>query len=494
LTAPLEEGIVPQPVPLLGREAGVALRWNVLAAGASVFSQLAQILFLARWLTPTEFGLAAAALAVTAFVAGFADLGLTNALVQRENHGVKAWASAWWASAAAGAILCVVLLAAAPRVGAALHLEGMTPLLWVAAFSLPWFGPAAVFQAHLQRNLRLRGLAIAETVAAVLSLAVALAWAWWQPTAMALVAGQIALAVARFLALGAASTLRPALRLRWAELRPLAGFGGYQLAERITAHALANLDRLVVARLLGPAAAGFYFMASQIALKPGALLGPFTARILLPLLARMRGDRQRTASSYLRSMALLSLPSALIYALLFGLAAPLLALVLGPGWEPAVPVLRMLSVAGFLLVLGNALGNLALALGHAGIVFWLSLIVLVARIAAIAVGARYGLEGIAAALLIVTALSMPLDFLLPRLWLGIDFGALARAGGWTLLPAVVSAAGTTLLTARLALPPLVETLLGGAAGCLLFALAAWLFHRNLLRTVLRELADKLARK
>lgn len=487
-------GPSPEPVPSLGRAAGIALRWNGAAALMTLGSQLAQILVLARWLTPADFGLAGTVLGVTAFLSALSDLGLTNALVQRDTLSQRAWAGAWWASAAAGALLAAGLAFAAPHLETSLRMPGTTMLLWAAAFSLPWFGPASVYQAHLQRHLRLKRLASVEIFAAAIGLMVALSWAWWRREPMALVAGQIGLSVARFGGLAAVSSLRVLQRPRWAELRVLVGFGGFQLAERVASHALGNLDRLMVARFLGPSAAGYYYMASQIALKPAALLGPFTARTLLPLLSRIRGDRTRTAYSYLRTISLLSFSAAIVYTLLFGLATPLVALVLGPAWGPAVAPLRFLAAAGFLMVLGNALGNLTLALGRAGTGFWVVVVVLVARLGAIAVGAPFGLVGVAAALFAVTAASLVLDGLLPKVWLGIRIRELVRAGGWTLPASLVSGAAMVGLCAWMHLPALAETVIGGIAGCALFALIAGVTQGARVRESVRELADKLGRR
>ncbi len=483
----------PSPVPPLGRAAGVAVRWNGAAALVALVSQLAQIFVLARWLSPAEFGLAAAALAVVTFVAGLSDLGLTNALVHRDVLTRKAWASAWWASLIAGVVLLAASLATASLLENLLHLPGLAALIVFAAVIIPASGPASVYQAHLQRHLRFRRLAVVEIVAALLGLGVALAWAWFRREALALMAGQVVHALARCLALALVSPLRPAPRLCWAELRPVAGYSGYQLAERVAAHALTSLDRLLVARFLGPAAAGYYFMASQIAFKPLALLGPFTARTLLPLLARIRAERARTASSYLRTLSSLSLPSAIVYMLLFGLATPLVGLVLGPGWEPAVPVLQILCLVGFLMVPGNALGNLTMALGRAGISFWSAALVLVARLVAIPVGARYGLEGVAAAILVVTLLSLIVDYVLPRLWLGVGAGALTRAAGWTVPPAVAGGGTMFVLVAWLQASAIVEITVAGTAGLVVFLFLARLLARNSLNSTVSELIDKLGR-
>ncbi len=477
--------------PSLGRAAGAALRWNASAAVATLVSQLVQLVVLARWLTPAEFGLAAVALAVTGFMWGFADLGMTNALVQRESSPEKTWASAWWAAASSGAVLCVALVALAGGIATVLRLEGLAPLLWIAALSLPFFGPAAVFQARLQRQLRFKRLALGEIGAAVIALAVAVAWILWRAEPMALIAGQLALVGSRFVLLGALSGLRPLPRLQVADLRPLSGFGAFQMGERALNNAAGNLDRLLVAALLGPAAAGFYSMAAQIALKPAALFGPFVTRTLLPLLARMQGDRARMASAYLRSLSLLALPASVVYALLLGLADPLLRAVLGTGWEPAIPVLRVMAVLGFLIVMGNALGNLVLALGKAGVSFGVNVLVLTARVLAILAGSRYGTLGVAVAMLFVTVLTLPLDFELPRRWLGVAPKAIARAAGWALVPAIPAAWAASFLAARLSLSPALELVIPGLGAALLFVLVARLFTPVAAREALRDLREKM---
>jgi lipopolysaccharide exporter len=475
----------------LGREAGLAVRWNAAAAGVTLVSQLLQILFLARWLSPAEFGLAAVAVSVAGFLHGFCDLGLSNALVQRESVSKEGWSSAWWATAAAGALLCLSLILFSAPLEGMLRLQGLAPLLAAAAFALPGFGPAAVLQAHLQRQLRFRRLAAAEILAAGVSLAVALAWAYRHRDAGALIAGLIALVVARLLALGAFSRLGLSWRLNPRDLSSLFSFGGYQMGTRAFDFALGSLDRLLVARLLGVTATGYYTMASQMALRPAALLGPFVGRTLLPLLARLQGERQRMATAYLRSLSVLGFLSALVYGLLFGLADPLVKLALGPGWEPAIPTLRILSLLGFLNVLGNALGNLTLAMGRAGFGFWMNAAVLTARLGGVFLGARYGLTGVAAAMSLLMVLSLPIDLIMPRRWLGIPAAQTARAGGWALLPAVLTAAGVATLSATLSLAPWIEVLLLGVSGTLFFGAAAWVLHRRRLREALGEMAAKL---
>lgn len=480
----------PPPVPPLGRAAGVGVRWNGAAALVTLVSQLTQIFVLARWLSPAQFGIAAAALAVTTFASGFADLGMTAALVRHHGLPPRAWASAWWATCLGGAALAVTLALLSPGLEGWLGMPGLAGLLVVSAGALPLFGTAAVFQANLQHTLRFRRLAAGDIVSAVLAVAVVIGWVLWRPGPMALVAGQVTLWGTRFCALGLLSGLRPAPRLRVGDLRPLSSFGAFQMGERSLNTAAGNLDRLLVAALLGPAATGFYTMASQIALRPIALIGPFVARTLMPLFARLQHDTPRLAVAYVRSMTLLCLVASVICAALIGLADPLLRVVLGPGWESAVAPLRVLAVLGVLLVVGNVLGNLTLALGKAGISFWTNLAVLVARVLGIVVGARYGITGVAWGVLVVTILTLPLDFILPRRWLGVEAGALVKAF-WPLVPAAVAATGMWNLTAAWPAAPAVRIVAGALLGGTLFVATSWLVFRVRLRDALQELKDKL---
>ena len=72
---------------------------------------------LARLLTPREFGLVAMASPVLAFVALFADFGLTQATVQRRSIDQAELSFLFWSSCALSWVLAVVTVTFAPLVG-----------------------------------------------------------------------------------------------------------------------------------------------------------------------------------------------------------------------------------------------------------------------------------------------------------------------------------------------------------------------------------------
>jgi lipopolysaccharide exporter len=482
------------PTPRLGREASTAIRWNSVATVAATVMQFAQLVVLARFLAPAEFGLAATAMAISAFAQGFADLGLVNALVQKMEVEEKVWSSALWACFFSGVLLLVLTVTSSFGLQALMHMPGLAPLLIVAALALPWVGPAAVFQASMQRELQFSRLALIEIAANTGSLVVALTWALWQRNAMALILAQVAGLVMRCGLFFFASHLHLSFRIQRQDLRALARYGGYQMGERAINAVAGNWDRLLIARLLGAEAAGFYSLASQIAIKPANMLTPFIFRTLFPLLSRLQQEKERLAFTFLRSTSLLGFGVAGVYALLFGLSDSLTFWVLGAGWGPVAPLLRILVGLGFIWTITQPLGVVTLALGHARVVFWVGIMALVANAAGVLCGAGFGLRGVALGMLAGGVVLLPVDFYLAKTWLAISPRRLSSAVHWTFIPAMVTS-GTLCFSNRLPLwqvmPRPVALILEGGLGLGLYFLLAFAMNRQGFRDVVDEIRVKL---
>jgi O-antigen/teichoic acid export membrane protein len=105
---------------------------------------------------------------------------------------------------------------------------------------------------------------------------------------------------------------------------------------------LGNLDRLVIARVLHTQAVGLYTLAWNLAQIPVTLLVGALQPAFLAAGTHLGGESQRLARAWLRVLAcvlVLVLPAAVSMALL---APALVALLYGPRWEAAGPVLAAL--------------------------------------------------------------------------------------------------------------------------------------------------------
>src|SRR5271168_1914753 len=87
---------------------------TLTSQGAQFVMQSVATIVLARLLTPTDFGLVAMVTAITGFGQAFADLGLSEATIQREGITQEQVSSLFWINVGVGAALTLVTASFAP--------------------------------------------------------------------------------------------------------------------------------------------------------------------------------------------------------------------------------------------------------------------------------------------------------------------------------------------------------------------------------------------
>jgi PST family polysaccharide transporter len=190
-----------------------------------------------------------------------------------------------------------------------------------------------------------------------------------------------------------------------------------------------NIDQVVIGRVWGATTLGFYNRAFQIARLPAQQVSAPLTRVVLPYLSRRLGD----PASYLDALKKIQLAlSTLLLSLLSfaaGTADWLVPVVLGAGWQEAVPLLRVLCLAGALQAIANVTYWVLLSQGKTGLLFGTELGARLIMIALIIAAAAQGPLWVALASAIGQAL----------LLLSAACIALPRAGvraGPVLLPAL----------------------------------------------------------
>lgn len=371
---PFGQPSMPEPPP--GQQARTAVALSFAARYASMLLRTLNLLILARLLAPEAFGTYATASALVALVFAITEGGLHNYLIQRPRFrraDIAACLGLATALAALGASLLVGLATLSPA--GWLPAEA-TPLLLVLSITVLLPPIALPVSAKLQRQLRFGVQLWIDVGRTVASVGVSLLLAASGAGAMALAAGAVADAVVGLvmtLWLGAGRTIVwPRLR-GW---RPILAFA----APFAAVGALGRTGDAGVTLLLGQAqglaAVGLYNRALVIHEIADRAFTQALTPILLPVLSQAQRRGRALGDLYLRKITGLTVVLWPFYAVLAILAEPIVAIMLGRGWEPAADVVRALSVVGlalpfidlsfkFFIALG---GNRAYALIQAGAV------------------------------------------------------------------------------------------------------------------------------
>ena len=85
------------------------VKWTTLSTIILTVFQLLQLAVLARFLDPTAFGLMALVMVAIGFLQAFADMGISNAIIHKQNISTKQLSTLYWINIVSGVFIYFIL-------------------------------------------------------------------------------------------------------------------------------------------------------------------------------------------------------------------------------------------------------------------------------------------------------------------------------------------------------------------------------------------------
>ena len=352
--------------------------------------QLLALVVFSRLLSPADFGLVAMVTGIVGIAYVIGDFGLSLAALQADELTGHQRSNLFWINTGIGvAIALVVCVAAGPLASfyGDPRVEQVTVVL-ASVFLLN--GVAVQFRTELNRELRFGVIAAADFLGQAAGFAVALAgalagWSYW-----ALVAMQVVAAAATNAILVVRAHWWPGWYRRGTPMRSLLVFGVNTSLTQVINYVSTNIDQVVIGRVWGATTLGFYNRAFQIARIPAQQVAAPLTRVVLPHLSRRQNDRASYLDAVKKTQLALATLLLSLLAFVAGTGDWLVPVVLGGGWQEAVPLLRALCLAGALQAIGYVAYWVLLSQGKTGLLFATELGARIVMIALIVVAAAWG--------------------------------------------------------------------------------------------------------
>lgn len=467
-----------------------SLAFSFIERYAASLINLAMTAALARLMSPDEIGVFVIGGTVVLLGEVLRDFGASAYLIQAREVTSDGVRTTFTMTFILSALIAVTLLATAGPIAAFYGDPRLAPVLKIttAGFMLgPFINPVL---ALLRRSMAFDKVALINTIGGCANFAaavgLALAGFGYRSLAMAYVVATLATVAAALYFRPALSIFRPS----FADWRLAFSFGGYASATALLNNLYQAWPQLVLARILGFDAVGLFSRGGMLVQMPERSLLSALQPVLLPAFAHEARTGGDIGAAYIKGIALATALQWPFLASIAILAEPAVAIVLGPAWMAAAPVVRLMALGSFTLFAAFLTYPVLVAVGRVRDTLVASLIVLPPSALIVSLAALHGLEAVAASLFLTGPLQMAVSLVLIRRHVPFAWRALAAVLARSAIVTLGAAAVPLAIAAAGGFSPRLDTL--ALAGALLGSGLGWLMALVLSRHPLVAVLPPLA--
>ncbi len=464
---------------------------------ATVVANIIRILslaLLARKLAPADFGVANLAIVFSRFGQESAAFGLETTIVQKINLSEEDTKNCFWGGLLFASALWGGYVLCSPLISRMMRMPDLSPALILACIVILVTCLGMVPRSLMERRLEYGKVAGLEVFGQGFGDISSVVFAFAGLGLWSLVAGFVVGETIKTIGFWVATPWRP--NFQNVKIRNLKvwQFGSFVTADRILTYFALSVDRIIIGRILGAAAAGYYALAFEMIAFPAKRFSALVGRVLFSSLSRTQDQLETAADIYLKTIRYVSILTVPAIAGLAVLAPEISRIIYGPLADVVAPLIRFLCPAGIVFAILTPTGSLLYSQGRPDLSAKWSLLTLIVVFLAVSLGSVRGLYwtafAVSAAWLCLFPVMLAIVARLVRQpWL-MPYKSVANAALASLCVAVAALLVKNGLSSVLKVGIYFSVLAQIAAGMFAFGVFLWMTERKFLK----NLASKAHRK
>ncbi len=387
------------------------VRWVGALRGSTRIVSFIKTIIIARILAPEDIGLYTIAFFMLALMEVLTETGINVVLLQKKGGAEAYISTAWIISIIRALIIFMVLFITSPYIALFFNMPqavGLIKLISIVPLMRGFINPSIIlFQKRLEFN---KDFIFRFTIFLFDALVAILATLYLN-NAYGLIIGLIAGVILEIILSFVMARPWPTLVFEKDKAQEVVNRGKWMTGAGIFQYLFREGDDAVVGRLLGGTALGYYQMAYKIATLPISEVADVFAKVTLPIYVKMSNDKTRLRKAFLQTTMVVSAFSLMFGAVLIIFAHPIVNILLGKKWLPAVPALRIVSVYAIIRAVIQPAFTLLLALNKQEKVTTITLVGIIAMfIFILPMTNAYGIIGTAISTIIGVTAMLPFIF------------------------------------------------------------------------------------
>ncbi|WP_106830992.1 MOP flippase family protein [Parabacteroides pacaensis] len=385
------------------------VKWTSLSAFVSVICRLGQITVLTRFLDKSEFGLVAIALLFISFTDIFLDMGISSAVLHRQNITRNQYSSLFWLNIFSGIVIFSLIVVFTPFIAAYYEQECLNTLLPMLAVTILFSSISRLQRTYQQKMLNFGFICRVEMIGSVSMLVASIVLAVYGFGIFSLVYSTllnafIVTVVYFFRAVFVEHFIK--FRFRISEIKPFFQIGIYQMGSSILDFLSNEMDILIISSAFSMDILGVYSLCKQLSQKVYAFINPIITKVLAPALSVIQQDLELVKEKYLSTIRLLAFINYPIYFFMAYFSVSVLTVLYGNQYMEYHLILSLLCVNFSLQSMGNPVGALQIALGRTDLGFFWTIYRIISYGIFIYIGAHFSIYICIFSILLINVLNI----------------------------------------------------------------------------------------
>ena len=346
------------------------LFWGGVSNGVQQLLNLLFGIFLARLLTPADYGMVGMLTVFSALASILQEGGFISALTNRKKTEHKDYNAVFWFSLLMGTSLYTLLYICAPLIADFYQQPQLTSLARLSFLSFLISSTNVAPRAFLFKQLRTKENAIISfcslTISGIIGIVLAYkGFAYW-----GIAIQTIAFTTGTTILSYYFSGWRPSLHIDFTPIKEMIGYSSKLIVTHTFQIINNNLFSILLGKFYNEKEVGYFNQANKWSTMGYTTINGMLTSVAQPVLSTLSDDKERQLNALrkmLRFTAFVSFPA------MFGLSftsQELIVLAVTDKWLPSANIMQILCIGGAFIPFSGLFSQLMLSRGHSSIYMW----------------------------------------------------------------------------------------------------------------------------
>lgn len=416
------------------------MAWTTLDRLSNHLVQFVIGIIIARFVTPTEYGVLGILMVLITISQVFIDSGLGSALIYRANKDAKDLSTTFTFNLILSIFFFLIIYCSASWIDSFFSISDLQAKLQVCSLVLISNSIVVVPTAILKIDLNFRALAYSNIISTLISGITAIIFAYKGFGVWALIIQQLTRSLILLFSVLYWCHWKPQIAFYKDSFSVLYNYGIKLFFTSCITKFVDESTSFFIGKFLAPYHLGLYTRGNQFASLPGTVMGAVVNSVLFPSLSQLKDDETEFNAVFRKSVMYQAAISVPLFLWLAMLSEPLVRILLTEEWLEVVPVMQILCIGRCLSPIANVSEQVLMSKGRSDLMLKQQIIKMSIKFIMVICLLKFGLLAVACADSIYTITQMSVTCYFLRDISEYGFFQQIRSIALFILAAILSAA------------------------------------------------------